>query len=96
MTPLERLLLSRVFNSERDGQAWCFFAGNNPCTIVHATRDELMDALASSPDRASAAHRCVTERLAEVGADAAEIDLDDRFQESCHMGGIHLPFRAPI
>jgi glc operon protein GlcG len=22
--------------------------------------------------------------------------LDDRFQESCHMGGIHLPFRAPI
>ena len=22
--------------------------------------------------------------------------LDDRFQEGCHMGGIHLPFQAPI
>jgi quercetin dioxygenase-like cupin family protein len=22
--------------------------------------------------------------------------LDERFQESCHMGGIHLPFQAPI
>jgi len=22
--------------------------------------------------------------------------LDDRFQENCHMGGIHLPFQAPI
>ena len=22
--------------------------------------------------------------------------LDDRFQEGCHMGGIHLAFRAPI
>ena len=22
--------------------------------------------------------------------------LDDRFQESCHMGGIQLPFQAPI
>ena len=23
-------------------------------------------------------------------------ELDDRFQESCHMGGIQLPFQAPI
>jgi hypothetical protein len=35
-----------------------------------------MDALASSPDRESAAHRYVTERPAEVGANAVEIDLD--------------------
>jgi hypothetical protein len=32
MTPLERLLLSRIFNSERDGQAWYFFAEDNPYT----------------------------------------------------------------
>jgi CO/xanthine dehydrogenase Mo-binding subunit len=25
-----------------------------------------------------------------------DIKLDDRFQEGCHMGGIHLAFRAPI
>ena len=28
--------------------------------------------------------------------EVAYADLDDRFQESCHMGGIHLPFQAPI
>jgi len=76
MTPLERLLLSRIFQSERDGKAWFFFAEDNPCTMVHATRAELVEALASSPDRDSAAHRYVTERLAAVGADAVEIDLD--------------------
>jgi hypothetical protein len=76
MTRLERLLLSRIFNSERDGVACYFFAEDNPTTIVHATRDELMEALASSPNRESTAHRYVTERLAAVGGDAVEIDLD--------------------
>ena len=23
-------------------------------------------------------------------------ELDDRFQESCHMGGIYLSFQAPM
>jgi hypothetical protein len=73
---LERLLLSGIFNSERDGEAWYFLAEDNPCTIVHATRDELVETLASSPDRESTAHRHVTERLAGVGADAMEINLD--------------------
>jgi hypothetical protein len=76
MTPLERLLLSRIFQSERDGKAWFFFAEDNPSTMVHATRAELVEALASSPDRDSAAHRYVTERLAAVGAQAEEIDFD--------------------
>jgi hypothetical protein len=76
MSPLERLLLSRIFNSERDGDAWYCFTEDNPCTIVHAKRDELVEALASSPGRDSAAHCYVTERLAEVGADAVEINLD--------------------
>jgi hypothetical protein len=30
MTPLERLLLSRIFQSERDGEAWYFFAEEKP------------------------------------------------------------------
>ena len=76
MTPLERLLLSRIFQSERDGEAWYFFAEDNPCTMIHATRAELAEALASSPDRDSAAHRYVAERFVAVSADAVEIDLD--------------------
>jgi len=76
MTPLERLLLSRIFQSERDGEAWYFFAEDNPCTMIHATRAELAEALASSPDRDSAAHRYVAERFVAVSADTVEIDLD--------------------
>lgn len=76
MTPLELLLLSRIFNIERDGKAWYFFAEDNPCIMIHATRAELVEALASSPDPDSVAHCYVTERLAAVGAGAAEIDLD--------------------
>ena len=76
MTPLERLLLSRIFQSERDGEAWYFFAEDNPCTMIRTTRAELAEALASSPDRDSAAHRYVTGRIAAVGAQAEEIDLD--------------------
>jgi len=76
MTPLERLLLSRIFQSERDGAAWYFFAEENPCDMVHATRVELVEALSSSRDSDSAAHRYVTERLAAAGAQAEEIDLD--------------------
>jgi hypothetical protein len=76
MTPLERLLLSRIFQSERDGEAWYFFAEDNPCTMIHTTRAELAEALASSPDRDSAAHRYVAEKLVAAGADAVEIDLD--------------------
>jgi hypothetical protein len=76
ITRLEWLLLSRIFNSERDGLACRFFAEDNPCTIVQATRDKLVKAIALSSDRESTAHRYVTERLAAVGPDAVEIDLD--------------------
>jgi hypothetical protein len=76
MTPLERLLLSRIFQSERDGEAWYFFAEDNPCTMIRTTRAELAEALGSSLDRDSAAHRYVIERLAAVGAQADEVDLD--------------------
>ena len=76
MTPPERLLLSRIFQSERDGEAWSFFAEDNPCTMVHATRAELVEALGSSPDHDSTAHRYVSERLAAASAQAEAIDLD--------------------
>jgi uridine kinase len=33
---------------------------------------------------------------AQRGASRDAVQLDDRFQESCHMGGIHLSFQAPI
>ena len=76
MTPLERLLLSRIFECEPDGDGWYFFAQESPSTMIFATRAELEAALASSPETESAAHRYVTEHLAADNADATEIDLD--------------------
>jgi metal-dependent amidase/aminoacylase/carboxypeptidase family protein len=37
-----------------------------------------------------------TRTAALVAEKLREFGLDDRFQEGCHMGGIHLAFRAPI
>jgi hypothetical protein len=76
MTPLERLLLSNIFGFECYGDGWYFFAEENPATTFFVTRAELEQALASSPDTESAAHRCVIEQLAEADPDASEIDMD--------------------
>jgi hypothetical protein len=76
MTPLERLLLSRIFQSERDGDGWYFFAEESPAEGVIATRVELEQALASSQDADSILHRCVTEQLADAEGDEVEIHLD--------------------
>jgi hypothetical protein len=76
MTPLERLLLSRIFEKEPDGDGWYFFAEQSPSTMIFVMRAELEAALGSSPDIESAAHLYVTEQLATADASAAEIDLD--------------------
>ena len=76
MTPLERLLLSRIFGCEADGDGWYFFADQGPSTMIRVTRAELESALASSPDVESAAHFHVIEQIAVADQEAAEIDLD--------------------
>ena len=76
MTPLERLLLSRIFECEPDGGGCYFFAEQSPSTMIFVTRAEIEAALASSADIESAAHLHVTEQLAAADADTTEIDLD--------------------
>jgi hypothetical protein len=76
-TPLERLLLSRIFEFEHDGDGWYFFAEHNPVTTIRATRAELQEALPSSPDAKSTAYLCVSEQLAEVDTTEIELDLSD-------------------
>ena len=34
MTPLERLLLSHIFESERDGEGWYFFSESGPADMI--------------------------------------------------------------
>ncbi len=76
MTPLERLLLSHIFQSERDGDGWYFFAEESPADMIGLDRSELAQALASSPDVDSAAHRYVAERLADHSDKDTEVELD--------------------
>jgi hypothetical protein len=76
MTRLERLLLSRIFDGERDGEGWFFHTGEGPVMMISATRAELDQALAASTEIESTAHAYIAERLAAADADAAKIDLD--------------------
>ena len=76
MTPLERLLLSRIFSSERDGDGWYFFAEENPAVMITVGRAELVEALAATSDEGSSAYLCVIEQLRAGSPVASEIELD--------------------
>ncbi|MEK9285294.1 hypothetical protein MTR72_37770 [Bradyrhizobium sp. ISRA442] len=80
MTPLERLLLSRIFDAERDGDGWCFFSEVSPADMTTVARAALEAALAASEAAGpNAANRIATEQLAKLEAGeppSHDIDLD--------------------
>jgi hypothetical protein len=76
MTPLERLLLSQIFQSEPIGDGWYLFAEENPCTMIAVTRSEIEAALAETTDTGSAAYIYVAEQLAGLTDAGEDIDLD--------------------
>ena len=84
MTPLERLLLSRVFDAEPDGDGIYLFSEQGPSDMLWLARAELEAALAASTTAESAANRFIREQLAKLEADAAEVELD--------MGELGWPF----
>ena len=76
MTPLERLLLSHIFQSERhDDDGWYFFAEECPDTMIVVDRASLAAALAETRADDSSVHAYVAEQLASAAEDD-EIDLD--------------------
>jgi hypothetical protein len=75
ITPLERLLLSHVFNAECQGERLYFYADEGPADRIWLDRARLEAALAQPPiDSAAAAF--VIEQLARVPADDVEIELE--------------------
>jgi hypothetical protein len=77
MTPLERLLLSRIFTAEPDGDGLSFYAEEGPSDLAVIDRGELEEALAASREAGdSRAARHVADHLARRPADEAEIELD--------------------
>lgn len=76
MTPIERLLLTRIFDFESDGAGLYLYAAEGPATIISATRAELVEALAASTDGNSAARAFVAGRLSGVPDPTGHVDLD--------------------
>ena len=76
MTPLERLLLMQVFDSELDGDGMYFFAEEAPAEMIWLSRRELESALAASQAIESEANPYVTEQLSQAPNDAPEIELN--------------------
>jgi hypothetical protein len=75
ITPLERLLLSHVFNAECQGERLYFYADERPAEMIWLDRARLEAALAESRID-STATSLVTEQLTQVPADNVEIELD--------------------
>ena len=76
ITPLERLLLSHVFNVECQGERLYFYADEGPAERIWLDRAPLEAALAQSEAHAdSAAAAFVTEQLARLPADDVEIEV---------------------
>ena len=76
MTPLERLVLGEIFDTQEiDASAYfstCDSMNDCPLLALAAVRD----ALAKENATTSRLHDVVTERLSEIGADAECLDLD--------------------
>jgi hypothetical protein len=75
VTPLERLLLSHVFNVEQNGNSLYFYADAKPADMIWLDRKPLDAALAQSPIGSGTA-QFVIEQLARVPTDNVEIELD--------------------
>jgi hypothetical protein len=76
MTPLERLLLTRIFSAEPDGDGLYFYAEEGPADMIALNRVELDAALAASQAVPSTANAHVVEHLARTPVGQSDIDLD--------------------
>jgi len=84
MTPLERLLLSHIFDAERGGEGWHFFSEIGPTDMTMIGRAALEAALAASePDLDNTAYAFASKRLADLKDDELQDDhLDVDFSET--------------
>lgn len=76
MTPLERLVLSHIFDAEQDGETLYFHAALGPTDTVRLSIDDVRAAFEASAEIASMATSYVAERLAAAPAGDSEIEID--------------------
>ena len=80
MTPLERLILTAIFDADATEEGLYFYSQQGPSDVVELPRAELQAALAASRTLQSAANALVAEQLAAIGGDkdSKDIELDLR------------------
>ena len=76
MTPLERLLLTHIFESAPDGDGLYFFAETSPNTQIELPIETIRAALAVADGVASEAAAFVRGQLKDVSDDDAYVQLD--------------------
>jgi hypothetical protein len=77
ITPLERLLLSHIFQAEPNGEGLYFHADEGPAGMIWLDRAPLETALAQSyASPGNTAVTVVANQLAPIPADNVEIELD--------------------
>jgi hypothetical protein len=76
MTPLERLVLSLIFDAELDGEAVYFHASLGPSDAVGLSIDDLRTAFDASAGVESTAATYTAERLAAAPVGGTEIEID--------------------
>jgi hypothetical protein len=76
MTPLERLVLTHMFDSELNANGFYFFAEDGPRELVHLPTAELKAALAASASAPSSLRDYVTARIANLAPTATEAQID--------------------
>jgi hypothetical protein len=82
ITPLERLLLSHIFNAELDGEGLYFSADEGPADMIWLDRAPIEAALAQSKNTVdTTAVSVVTEQLARLPADNVEMSWESIFQD---------------
>ncbi|WP_245257492.1 hypothetical protein [Methylocapsa acidiphila] len=76
MTPLERLVLSLIFDAEPDGEAVYFHTSLGPTDAIGLSIDELRAAFDASAGIDSTATTYIAERVAVASTDDTEIEID--------------------
>ena len=76
MTPLERLLLTRIFQAEPDGDGLYFFAETGPSDWFELAVEELRATSVKSTGIASTASTCLMERMAKIAVSDTHIEID--------------------
>ncbi|MGO8847816.1 MAG: hypothetical protein ACLQFI_21285 [Methylocella sp.] len=76
MTPLERLLLTNIFDADDINGEHYLYAEECPQTLLTLDKAELDAAIAASQDRRSSALPIIQEQLSHCEPDQSTIDLD--------------------